>query len=103
MLDTVSQLSDCRRVRLYAMHNGLPTTLWVVLFAGGIATLSLTYLFGIQSIWLHVLMTTIVSIVICLNMFLLASFDDPFSGDVMVHPTAFQIDLDTMDASPAQK
>lgn len=103
MLDTVSSLSDCRRVRLYAMHNGLPISLWVVLFAGGIATLILTYLFGIQSLRLQILMTTIVSVVICLNMFLLASFDDPFSGDVMVHPTAFQLDLEAMERVPAAK
>ncbi len=103
MLDTVSQLSDSRRVRLYAMHNGLPISLWVVLFAGGIATLSLTYLFGNQSMRLQILMTTIVSIVICLNMFLLASFDDPFSGDVMVHPSAFQLDLESMERLPGQK
>jgi len=103
MLDTVSQLSDARRVRLYAMHNGLPISLWVVLFAGGIATLSFTYLFGIKSMRLQVLMTAIVSVVICLNMFLLASFDDPFSGDVMVHPSAFQLDLDSMARKSAQK
>jgi hypothetical protein len=39
-------------------------------------------------------MVGIVSLVICLNIFLLASYDDPFSGDVMIQPTAFETQLE---------
>jgi hypothetical protein len=30
-----------------------------------------------------------------LNIFMLASYDDPFSGDVMIKPDAFEIDQKT--------
>lgn len=83
-------LGDARRMRVGALHNGLPPVLWIVLFAGGTATISFTYFFGIENIRLQILMTSLVSLSICLNLFLLYSFDDPFVGDVMIHPTAFQ-------------
>jgi ABC-type branched-subunit amino acid transport system permease subunit len=86
-------MSDARRLRIEALHNGLPFALWWVLVAGGLATVVFTYFFGVKNIKLQVVMTAIVTLVICLNIFLLYSYDDPFSGDVMVHPTAFEADL----------
>jgi hypothetical protein len=91
ILDCVTTMSDCRRTRLYAMHNGLPPALWPALFTGGVATIFFTYLFKMHNLRLQVLMTGLVTLAICLNLFLLASFDDPFSGDVMVTPMPFEM------------
>jgi Protein of unknown function (DUF4239) len=93
MLNSLTAMSDARRLRIEALHNGLPFALWWVLLAGGLATIIFTYFFGVKNIKLQVVMTAIVTLVICLNIFLLYSYDDPFSGDVMVHPTAFEADL----------
>jgi hypothetical protein len=93
MLNALTAMSDARRLRIEALHNGLPFALWWVLVAGGLATVVFTYFFGVKNIKLQVVMTAIVTLVICLNIFLLYSYDDPFSGDVMVHPTAFEADL----------
>jgi Protein of unknown function (DUF4239) len=93
LLNSLTDMSDARRLRIEALHNGLPLALWWVLLAGGLATIIFTYFFGIKNTKLQVVMTAIVTLVICLNIFLLASFDDPFGGDVMVHPTAFEADL----------
>jgi hypothetical protein len=95
MLDCLTTFGDCRRQRVEALHNGLPPVLWCVLLAGGAATISFTYFFGIENVRVQVLMTALVSVAICLNLFLLASFDDPFSGDVMVKPTAFVVDQES--------
>lgn len=51
-----------------------------------------TYFFGLQNIRMQIIMTSIVSLVICLNIFLLACYDDPFSGDVMVDASPFVVD-----------
>lgn len=83
-------LGDSRRMRVGALHNGLPPVLWVVLYAGGTATIVFTYFFGIDNIRLQIMMTALVALSICLNLFLLSCYDDPFSGDVMVHPAAFE-------------
>jgi Protein of unknown function (DUF4239) len=89
------ELGDCRRIRVGAEHNGLPLVLWIVLIAGGLATVAFTYFFVVEDLKLQVLMTSLVTIAICLNLFLLASYDDPFSGDVMVKPTPFEYDRKT--------
>ncbi len=93
LLNSLADMSDARRLRIEALHNGLPFALWWVLITGGFATIIFTYFFGVKNTKLQVVMTAIVTLVICLNIFLLASFDDPFGGDVMVHPSAFEADL----------
>ena len=69
--------------------------LWVVLVIGGVATIVFTYFFSAHRLKIQMIMVSMVSLVICLNIFLLASYDDPFSGDVKVGPTAFETDLKT--------
>lgn len=98
LLSFMGTVGDTRRMRVGALHNGLPRDLWVVLLAGGIATIGFTYFFGIQNLRLQIVMTSMVSLAICLNMFLLFSFDDPFSGDVMISPTCFQNVRDNFSA-----
>jgi hypothetical protein len=93
LLPSVVSLGDNRRLRCEALNNGLPPALWAVLLIGGLATVLFTYFFGAGNLKIQLVMVSIVTVVICLNIFLLASYDDPFSGDVMVHPTAFEEDL----------
>jgi hypothetical protein len=103
LMGYLGTLGDSRRMRIGALHNGLPPPLWIVLLLGGCATICFTYFFGIEKLKLQIVMTSLVSLAICLNLFLLASFDDPFSGDVMVHPTAFTNVLHDMDRMLAKK
>lgn len=93
LLGSLTKMSDARRLRIEALHNGLPVALWYILLLGGLATIVFTYFFGAQNTRLQVVMTAMVTFVISLNIFLLYTFDDPFEGDVMVSPTAFQTDL----------
>jgi hypothetical protein len=95
LLNCMVTLADNHRLRVEALHNGLPAVLWVVLVIGGVATIVFTYFFAANRLKIQLIMVSMVSLVICLNIFLLASYDDPFSGDVMVAPTAFETDLQT--------
>jgi ABC-type branched-subunit amino acid transport system permease subunit len=88
-------LADNHRMRLEALHNGLPVVLWMVLVIGGIATIVFTYFFSAHRLQIQLIMVSMVSLVICLNIFLLASYDDPFSGDVRIAPSAFEADIQT--------
>ncbi len=94
MLPCMASLGDNRRLRVDALHNGMPTVLWWVLIVGGLATIIFTYFFSANNLYVQMGMVGIVSLVICLNIFLLASYDDPFSGDVMIQPTAFETQLE---------
>lgn len=92
-LASLVEMSDARRLRIEALHNGLPSALWWVLILGGMATILFTYFFGAPNTRLQVVMTAMVTLVISLNIYLLYTFDDPFEGDVMIRPTAFETDL----------
>lgn len=93
LLASMVTLGDSRRLRVEALHSGLPGVLWIVLFIGGIATIIFTYFFSADNLKIQILMVSIVSLVICLNLFLLATYDDPFSGDVKVGPSAFETQI----------
>lgn len=93
LLSAMESVGDNRRLRVEALHAGLPAELWFVLILGGASTIIFTYFFGADSLKIQIVMVGIVSLVICLNLFLLVTYDDPFSGDVMVTPSAFETQL----------
>lgn len=93
LLSAMESVGENRRLRVEALHSGLPVQLWGVLILGGAATIIFTYFFGSENFSIQVIMVSIVSLVISLNLFLLATYDDPFSGDIKVLPDAFQTQL----------
>jgi hypothetical protein len=103
LLSGMSTVGEKRRLRADSLHTGLPLVLWCILIIGGLATVVFTYFFNIDNLPLQIVMVAIVSLVICLNIFLLACYDDPFSGDVMITPEAFetQLELFRLDKNPA--
>jgi len=97
LMSDMSEVGDSRRIRADALHNGMAPVLWAVLIVGGVATIVFTYFFTPNNLKIQVIMVSIVSLVICLNIFLLASYDDPFSGDVMINPSMFETQLELID------
>ncbi len=93
LLSSMVTVGDNRRLRVEGLHAGLPAELWMVLVLGGAATVIFTYFFRADNGKVQIAMVAIVSLVICLNLFLLATYDDPFSGDVRVTPSAFETQL----------
>lgn len=93
LLSSMVSVGDSRRLRVEGLHAGLPAELWMVLILGGAATIVFTYFFRAEDGKTQIAMVAIVSLVICLNLFLLATYDDPFSGDVRVTPAAFETQL----------
>ncbi len=93
LLEAMESLGNSRRMRVEALHSGLPIVLWAVLFIGGAATIIFTYFFAADNMTIQIIMVSMVSLVICLNLFLLASYDDPFNGDVKISPSAFETQL----------
>ncbi len=92
MLTAVMTLGECRRVRATQMSYQLPPVLWAVVIAGALATGTLSIFFGIQHTGIQIATTSLVTLVLCLNVFLLATYDDPFGGDITIKPAAFEVD-----------
>jgi hypothetical protein len=68
-LSRVHDLADGRRLRLLETHEDIPALLWVVLLTGGVITMGLTYLFGLENTWAHRLMVAALVTVITLVLF----------------------------------
>ena len=90
LLQRLHELGDARRARLLEDEEGLPAILWAVLLVGGAITVGFTYLFGLRSTTVHVLMVAALALVIGLVLFTVAALDYPFRGDVRIGPEAFK-------------
>jgi hypothetical protein len=90
LLTAITQLGECRRARFAQLTYRLPHSLWLVVCVGAMATVFFTYMFGVEKLAIQLTMTSIVTMVLSLNMFLLISFDDPFSGDVRISSAPFE-------------
>lgn len=98
-LQQVSDLADARGERLLDAEVGLPAILWVVLIIGGVEVVGFTYLFGLQSTTVHVLMVASLTLVTALVLFTVAALDYPFKGDVRIGPDAFEQVLGRFESS----
>lgn len=79
-------------MRTNATTRGMPYIEWVVLLVGGVVTIVFTYFFHVQSVAVQVAMTTMVTLIIGLNLFLVLLFGYSFSGDLKVSADAFKLD-----------
>lgn len=67
--------------------------MWVVLVVGEVITVSFTYLFGLETFWLHMLAVAALTVVVTLIIYTIAVLDYPFNGDLRVGPEAFELVL----------
>ena len=98
-LQRLHELGDARRARLLQSEEGLPTILWAVLLVGGVIVVGFTYLFGLQSTLIHLLMVASLALIISLVLFTVAALDFPFEGDITNHPDALEQVLDRFETS----
>jgi hypothetical protein len=98
-LTRVHELSDARRIRLLDAKEGIPPVLWAALVAGGVITVSFTYLFGLKSNWAHALMVASLALVVTVMLFTIVSLDYPFAGAAQIPPDAFESVLHRFEAN----
>lgn len=89
-LERTRDLADARRERLLEAEKGLPTILWVVLLVGGVVVVCFTYLFGLDSTAIQLLMVGSLALIIALDLFTVAALNYPFKGEIMVRPEAME-------------
>jgi hypothetical protein len=99
ILQQLHDLGNARRERLLAAEQGLPPILWVVLILGGVITVGFTYLFGLQNSLVHLLMVAALALVISMSLFTVAALNFPFRGDIRIHPSAYENDLERFRVS----
>jgi hypothetical protein len=89
-LAELDELEANREFRLLAVNEGIPYVVWVVLVSGGALTVAFTYLFGMETVWLHVVAVAGLAMLISLILHVIGVLDYPFNGGVQVQPDAFE-------------
>ncbi len=65
----------------------------MVLVVGGVITVAFTYLFGMETPWLHALAVAALTVLISLILDTIVVLEHPFDGDAQVEPDAFELVL----------
>nr|MBA2714638.1 DUF4239 domain-containing protein [Rubrobacteraceae bacterium] len=87
---------EARRQRLYGVEKGLPVELWYVVIIGAVLSIVLTWLFALERLGIHLLVSGILAMFIGVTVFLIAAMDHPFRGALSISPEAFEIVLKTL-------
>ncbi|MFN8555751.1 MAG: DUF4239 domain-containing protein [Candidatus Obscuribacterales bacterium] len=93
LLQELDQLGDCRNSRLLDAKATFDPYIWSAIISGGFILIVFTYFFGVENFAVQALMTGLVTIVLAINLLIVALFAYPYSGDVKVTPQPFANDL----------
>jgi hypothetical protein len=96
LTSALSELSERRNLREQARAVRLPVVLWVLLLAGGVATVVSSCLLGNESRWLHYCQVSALTFVVAVTLSAIADLARPFEGAVAVTSVAFQRVLEIM-------
>lgn len=87
----LNSLRDLRRQRLMDSRAGLQPLLWFVLIAGGLSTISFSFLFGAENKKTQIIMAILLAVTISLILFTIMEMDYPFTGDIAISPEPFKM------------
>ena len=87
ILSSMDKFGEARRYRNVRCKHEMPSLLWVILIGGGICTTGFTYFFGTKSVKAQVMMTSVVTIMLCMNILLVLVYRKPYAGDMRIEPS----------------
>jgi hypothetical protein len=86
-------LVEFRRRRIEAASYAVPGRLWAVVLIGAALSIFSSYIFNIRSMLVQALMTTLLTSMIALLVFFIATSDHPYRDTSAIGPEAYQIVL----------
>ena len=95
-LRRINNLAEYRRLRIFAGNDTVPPMVWLILLVGGLITVSYTYFFGVRNIRGQYIMTSALTIMISLILFLVYVLDHPFTGTGRVSAKPFSEAMELM-------
>ena len=101
-LRAYNTLIEVRRQRLEAVGYAVPGTLWSVILIGGALAIAASFVFSMESFWVHAVMTSLLAAMIGLLVFFMIVTDRPYRGATGVGPSAYELvfhDLMERDAA----
>lgn len=95
-LRAYNHLIQARRLRLDAVHTGLPVVMWGVIICGAFIGLTTAFFFKIKDARLHNMLVILLAAFIGLVMFMIIALDRPFRGDLGLSPEPYQLIYDQL-------
>lgn len=86
VLGRLADLHDQRRHRYQDNASGVSPFQWTVIIVGALVLFGFCYLFGLENVRVHLLMTAALAITISSMFVLIVELDYPFRGDLSVSP-----------------
>lgn len=84
-----------RNLRLLSVTTSIPQTMWLVVLVGALMNISLIWLFEMRLVS-HLFLGGMLACFLGLMIFLIASLDYPFRGEMSVSPKPFETILDRL-------
>lgn len=100
-LRAYNALLEIRRQRIEAVNYAVPATLWSVILFGAALSIAASYVFNMESFWVHGTMTSLLAAMIGLLVFFMLITDRPYRGADSVEPEAYRIVYDDLMAPQA--
>jgi len=100
MIASMQALGEQRRTRILMASTNMPNALWIIVSLGALITVSFTYVFASQFHHVQGAMTTLVAAAMALNIWLLAAYSRPYSGELKIRPSMFELVRDDVLTAP---
>ena len=91
-----NSLIEVSRLRLDAIHDGLPGVMWLVVLLGAAVSLFASFFFQVNDVRLHALFVTLLSLLVGIVLFMIFALDKPYRGDLGVDAEAYQLIYDQL-------
>ena len=95
-LRAYNEMIKARRLRLDAVHTGLPGVMWAVIILGAFISLSSSFFFKVEDARLHIVEVLLLAVFIGLIIFMILSLDRPFRGDLGIRADPYQLIYDQL-------
>ncbi|HSP96396.1 MAG TPA: hypothetical protein VL049_04005 [Candidatus Dormibacteraeota bacterium] len=92
-LRAFNSLIEFRRQRLEAVDYAVPRSLWSVVVIGALLSITASYVFSMESFWVHAAMTSLLAAMIGLLVFFILITDLPYRGQAGIGPEAYELVL----------
>lgn len=90
-LSAYNHLLENRRLRIDAVHSGLSSTMWMVIWLGAAISIGVAYFYRITDVKLHAALVVLMSGFLALVLFMITINDRPFYGAGSISPEPYAL------------
>ena len=95
-LTAFNDLSESRRSRTIAVHSGLSSVMWAVIWFGAAISIGIAYFYKIEDVRLHTILVLLMAGFLALVLFMIVINDKPFYGYVSISSDPYKQVLDRL-------